>query len=533
MFHVLVVDDDTFSVEAILCSIHWDLLHVERVFSASSLKEAKNIFLQEQIDVMLCDIEMPGGDGIALMTWVKENFPQTVNLFLTCHSDFHYAREAVSLGAFEYLLKPIEYDKLQQYLFRALSEFQNRSELLSGKKKWFFHHEIMVDRFWHDLLLEKCNPSLDFLQEDALKKDIALLLDGYYLPILITIQNYTKLLDSWYGNDIDFIFRNIAYEVLSIQDFSLFITATSDSCKVLLFCYQPKYSLEQNGAPQIPTELFTLIQDKLYSLMEILTSYFHAQVTSKIGTPSTLELLSTEYRNLIQDSSSKVLPGPSLHYPHLVRQKEYYQDSNLNLLLKQWLDLVFSNEPGKLIVSFNNYCSKYFQNSLRIYELLFQVILIELLKKNINVYTIYTDKRIKTPDHRLAAIEIPGQLRTLCLIIRENLGAFTTGETVITQVQDYIKNHLMLDLSRETLAKKFFLNPNYFSMLFKKKTEISLQDYILQERIKKARFLLDTTKLSISEIHQQIGISNSSYFSKIFKRETGMTPIQYKRRNEN
>lgn len=106
---------------------------------------------------------------------------------------------------------------------------------------------------------------------------------------------------------------------------------------------------------------------------------------------------------------------------------------------------------------------------------------------------------------------------------------FFQRPTVIDQVKTYISHHLAEDLSRETLARQFFINPNYLSRLFKKETGISLQDYLLQERIKKARFLLETTQLSVSEVHEQSGFSHSSYFSKIFKRETGMTPLEYRR----
>ena len=80
MFHVLIVDDEIFSVEAVLCAIDWKSLHVDKVFSAYNMKMAKSIFAEHQIDVMLCDIEMPRGSGIELAAWVKEYSPKTVRL---------------------------------------------------------------------------------------------------------------------------------------------------------------------------------------------------------------------------------------------------------------------------------------------------------------------------------------------------------------------------------------------------------------------------------------------------------------------
>ena len=117
----------------------------------------------------------------------------------------------------------------------------------------------------------------------------------------------------------------------------------------------------------------------------------------------------------------------------------------------------------------------------------------------------------------------------ICLVIFEKTQELSSGETIIDQIKIYITKSLASDLSRESLAKEFFLNPNYLSRLFKKETGISLQDYILQERLKKAKFLLETTALSISEVHEQCGFYHSSYFSKVFKREMGMTPQEYRR----
>ena len=133
MFHVLIVDDEMFSVDAILAAIDWKILNVDQVFSAYDMAGAQDIFRSQRVDVMVCDIEMPNGSGIDLASWVKEYFPKTVSLFLTCHSDFSYAKEAVSLGAFEYLLKPMRYEILQQYLSNALCEYQKRITLKSWK----------------------------------------------------------------------------------------------------------------------------------------------------------------------------------------------------------------------------------------------------------------------------------------------------------------------------------------------------------------------------------------------------------------
>lgn len=532
MFHVLIVDDDAFSIEAILTSINWDTLNVKHIFSAESSKEAKDIFGRERIDVMLCDIEMYGEDGISLVTWVREKYPATINLFLTCHANFEYARDAVSLGAFDYLLKPIEYDQLQLHLSRALAEYQKRADLMAGTKKWFINHEVVADRFLWDYLLGENTVSALSIQETARKKDIFLPADGIYLPILATIQNYRQTVNSWYQNDIDFIFRNIAYEILSIQDCPLFIAAPSDTCKMLLFCYQS--GLENMGDSQSTFTFETQVYKKLEELTNFLSFHFHIQIAVKTGKASFLQDLPNEFQNLRQNSQHLVSDASSSFKDQtkLYTDTDYMIDTTLNLNISRWIQLLFQDRPEELADEFCSYCSKHYQSKLHIYDLFFQAVLIELLKRNCNAYIIYTDKRIEAPNQITDVSHVPDQLYSLCTVIKENFASFSTGDSVISQIKSYICDHLTDDLSRETLAKKFFLNPNYLSTLFKRKTGMSLQDYILRERIKKSQYLLDTTNLPISEVHQYAGFSNSSYFSKIFKRELGITPQQYKRRGK-
>ena len=105
-------------------------------------------------------------------------------------------------------------------------------------------------------------------------------------------------------------------------------------------------------------------------------------------------------------------------------------------------------------------------------------------------------------------------------------------ESVVQKVQNYIQNHLGEDLTRETLANTVFLNPDYLGRLFKKETGCSLNDYIIQERIREAKRLLSQTPCSIGKIAAQIGYSNFSYFSKLFKNEVGCSPNEYRARLE-
>lgn len=126
---ILIVDDEMLAVRGIQDYIPWEELSIGNVLVAYSMRQAQTVFAQSTVDIMLCDIEMPGGSGLELLYWVHENYPDTVTIFLTCHSNFHYAQKAIELGAVNYLLKPIPYHELQTALESAVLK---RRELLKN-----------------------------------------------------------------------------------------------------------------------------------------------------------------------------------------------------------------------------------------------------------------------------------------------------------------------------------------------------------------------------------------------------------------
>ena len=93
----------------------------------------------------------------------------------------------------------------------------------------------------------------------------------------------------------------------------------------------------------------------------------------------------------------------------------------------------------------------------------------------------------------------------------------------------YIREHLDEDLSREEVARAVYLNPDYLNRIFKKELNVSLSHYILEEKMKLAQELLQTTDLSITEVGSRVGFSNMSGFSYAFRRSTGRSPSSYRK----
>lgn len=93
----------------------------------------------------------------------------------------------------------------------------------------------------------------------------------------------------------------------------------------------------------------------------------------------------------------------------------------------------------------------------------------------------------------------------------------------------YIDSHLSEELNVNQLAAQVSLTPNYLSSLFKKETGVTLTSYILQKRIYHACFLLKDTDMAIGDVAFSVGIKDANYFTKVFKKYTGKTPVAYRK----
>lgn len=110
---VLLVDDEKLALDGLrmVTEVQKDL--VDQVFTASSAAEANKILEEEVIDVVVTDIEMPMGSGLSLLRWLREEKIDIECIFQTCHESFAFAREALSLGSSDYLVKPVQEEEIR------------------------------------------------------------------------------------------------------------------------------------------------------------------------------------------------------------------------------------------------------------------------------------------------------------------------------------------------------------------------------------------------------------------------------------
>lgn len=131
--NVILVDDEEVAVNALKRRVDWEKYGFKQVFIAHSMKQAQEIFRCETVHVMLSDVEMPQGSGLELFEWVKSYYPSVECIYVTCHPDFEYMRQALRLGSADYILKPIDYAELDMVLEQLANRVRRRSESIPAR----------------------------------------------------------------------------------------------------------------------------------------------------------------------------------------------------------------------------------------------------------------------------------------------------------------------------------------------------------------------------------------------------------------
>lgn len=133
MYSVILIDDEEVSVESIRQMIPWKDYGIKAVYTAGNIETAKLIMEETKIDIVICDIEMSGGDGFEMIRWIKEKAYPCVNIFLTCHAEFSYAQKAMRLGVIDYILKPVIPGDFGVVLLKAIEALKEQEAIDRGR----------------------------------------------------------------------------------------------------------------------------------------------------------------------------------------------------------------------------------------------------------------------------------------------------------------------------------------------------------------------------------------------------------------
>jgi two-component system, response regulator YesN len=529
MINLMIVDDEVIAIKGIECDIDKERLDIEELFTAFDINQAKEVLNKHRIDIILCDIEMPQGNGLELLAWVRENYPRTECIFLTCHASFDYAKQAIELGSLDYLLKPIPSDKLEAVLLKAIEKINKSSKLEEYSKlgkNLSKYQPLLVERFWLDIL--NCDiPSKEkAIREAAAERNISYREQEKYLPILIQVQQWNKELSTEDERLMEFALKKTAEEMLLKngvngtlvqlsngtliailnrenhesmepdkfeQDCEAYITACNQYFKCDLCCYigSTAYAYE---IIKIFSELYEMDKNNVTLKNKVLRlgRCYAALSTFKLPDMTVLSVM-------LSEGSKAKLMAEIISYMHNLEEKKQLSASALQQFQQDFLQVIHSF----------------------------------LKQKGIHAHQIFNDNQYNQLAAR-AARSVTNLMRWADYIATKamsNRGCEDETQSVVDKAKKFIRMNVCEELTREEVSSHVFLNPDYLNRIFKKETGMSISEYMMQERFKVSQELLLKTDMPISAIAAKVGYSNFSHFAKMFKKYADINPGDFRQKH--
>jgi len=530
MLQLLIVDDERVAIEAIRHAVPWEQLGISQVYEASHIRKAKEIMQKHPIDILLCDIEMPQGNGLELIEWVNEHHPGIVTIFLTCHANFQYAKKAMKYGCLDYILKPLPYDELTASIRKAIDKVNREKEMLENtiiREAWKRNEQQLIEHFWLEVIEQSIPADPQAIYEAAASRKLALPGHADYLPILIKIRRWNKELNKRDLRILDYALRNAGQEVLlNIREYSAgyLVSVDEETWLAILNCPSPVEAdrLLGNGR----------------SFIQACNQYFYCDVCCYIGNPVPIHRLAGAVELLMDHDSNNVT---RINEVMIVSEAHHRGTCAIEMPdMTTWGVLLQENAGEQVMLEIKAYLRNLIHDKgvnkpflRRFQQNLIQMVYYVLKIKGIQAQELFTDQ---LSVQRFA--QANRSIEDLILWVEHVLGkamdliqAMEHKVSVVQRVMDYIHANLEEDLSREIIADWVGMNPDYLTRLFKKETGLTIVDYISQVRVERAKELLAKTDMPISMIASSVGYYNFSHFSQMFKKHASMSPGAYRNRH--
>lgn len=529
MKKVMLVDDNHISVEGILRNIDWAALGAEVTHMLYDGTAALEILDSVSFDLIISDIVMPGYTGLDLAGKALKLNPFVKIILISAFDKFEYAKQALRIGAYDYVEKPLDYTYLTEKIrnaFALLENEQTNLEILENSRP------AMVDSFFTSLIHSYSDEARYNLSnyQDYLHLDLNC---HFYAVIAIDIENSASVKSS-----------------LGIQKYQLELTNLHNYLNELFKPLNLHYILKDlHGLTCILGHNYSNqvhFQKLIYNVITEVEQHYQDNLLSvNIGIGNLIKYLWD--MNLSYNSARR-----ALEYRFFFPQQHIFDARDT--MGSDMSAKLFSNDKEEQLIHFickkdtaginnwikllseeilENYQTRNFL-FIRIYSILGRILkfLYEMdidssdIKKDI--ISVYSKMESYTTSD-----EIFQWLYTICLKVCTKLSdsVQTYHKQVCDSVLTYIKQHYVQnELCLNDIADYVNISPSHLSVLYKKSTGQTISDTITTVRIDTACQMLLHSGLSLKEISEKTGYTNQYYFSSCFKKKTGQSPSEYRSR---
>lgn len=544
-YRVIIADDEKKIIELIKQLGHWKELDIEIVDECANGRAAYESICKYKPDFVLSDIKMPVYDGIELIRKLREEGINPFFILLSGYRHFEYARSAIQLNVIDYLLKPIDEQQLNRTLKRAcacIEEVRIQKEESNMLSEWKNDRDQQKrEGFWK-------------VFTESINSDSGIRWRGKNLWECADFPHDRKECSELFHMD----FPYDCFQMLCIfSDLSSILGNVSSAGhkKVEGFiqeCMQKKavtyyhttymgYIILLNYKKEMTKEVRQAVCALYYHILDL--SELYGEIRLNIGISSGKESLSelTEAFQEAHDSEwgRLVYAGNGiLDYEQIDRlprcnmedivseeETERIRDAVKYLKLEEISGL--AQHICKRCGTYNNYSPRAFRTLFFYLENMMAEEFITDQKKRERFQENYYYAYLNAGNYQQA---IKGAFLVLMQYMEEEKKQIREKmDKPVSMAVQYIREHYQEQISLEDAAFAGNVSPNYLSKLFRSEMEIGFLDYLTQTRLKESEKLLEETNLSIREIAAKVGYLDEKYYSKLFKKATGIKPSEYRR----
>lgn len=494
MIKVLLVDDEDIEREAMADIIPWKKLDMELIDMAWNGIEGLEKIRMHVPDIVITDIKMPVMDGIQLIRNTKELFPDIIFVVLSGYGEYEYTSRAMELGIRHYILKPCDEEKIVDVLQRVkkeLAELENRKKYEQEYKSTF---DRMLPRVKEQIL------GILITKKEISRSD-EILLEKF----MEDVKNSFALLGIQSTQELDqldqFALTNILTELLGVENVYM-----STSIKNEMIYLIPE-EMAENLRPLIlkvhkeygkykPMKLRSAIS-KAGSMEEVSILYSQLQELFFLGDlEGNMEFISFDLLGGVKENSIMVLD-----YDRIRAAKDY-------------AEVIFEIYISFVKMEMQGFSKNRITDSFRFFLKVF------CEKENVDLKEENTWEFLEGVIDQCANylnVSIP-DTKDGCRI-----------KHILYGIYQNIKNP---DLSLQYLAKEvLYMNEDYFGRFFYRYTNEKYSSFLVRIRVELSKRLMAfDPDIKISELAEQIGYpADGQYFAKVFKKNTGVVPSEYRK----
>ncbi len=534
MYKVAIIDDEPLIRKGIKNIVNWKQLDCEVCADANDGVEGMEIIKEHLPEIILTDICMPGIDGLNMLKQVKSLVPNSKIIIMTGYRNFEYVHEAIKYGTFDFLLKPTKLEDLTAVLARAVEQLneQKNKNMEIEKFKMLFEQSIplLKQKFLCDIIFE-INTN-----EDEIKDKMKLFDININNFVLVVIENEIgeEFKSTQYDRHLyQFGIINSFEEILSEKYEVHIITINSNKAG---FIIQNKLNCGLN---------IDEIADKCCYLQEMINNSFGFSVSIAVSTvgKSVFELpeklkecnYSLDYKGYLGNNSI-------INYSDLNCFFKYEDYSMLERYKKQLLEGVKAGNENLVTSSVQSITNFINSNNVSINYLknFYYSAMSSLNNIRISVMAADVDKSheegkdmsslVKLIEKSEDTNEINLLLQDVALSIVNKVKSYNNKSirVILRKAIEYLNEHYSEQVTLNEVAEHTFVTTFYISRMFKKELGISFIDYLNEIRIQKAKELLKDVKFKSYEVASLVGIPDPHYFSKLFKKHSGISPSEYR-----